>query len=115
MMKLIFHINLLLTNRQVANLCKSLVNNSSVNIKLLKTESSKIIQSGGFLVSLVGPLLRTGLPLMKNIIQTLAKSVLIPLGLASATWVADAGVKKILGPGTTRLIISNEEIEDIRK
>ena len=53
-------------------------------------------QSGGFL----GPLLKTGLPLMKNIITPLAKSVLIPLGLTAAASAADAGIhKKILGSG----------------
>ena len=47
-----------------------------------------MIQSGGFLGKLLGPLLKTGLPLIKNVITPLAKSVLIPLGLtagASAT------------------------------
>ena len=46
-----------------------------------KTQLSKIIQSRGFLGRLLGPLLRTGLPLMKSVIQPLVKSVLIPLGL----------------------------------
>ena len=35
---------LLLTNRQVANLCKVFANNSSADIKLSKTQLSKIIQ-----------------------------------------------------------------------
>ena len=48
---------LLLTNRQVANLRRSFANNSSVNIKLSKTQLSKMIQSGGFLCRLLGPLL----------------------------------------------------------
>ena len=39
-----------------------------------------MIQSGGFLGRLLGPLLKTGLPLIKNVIKLLAKSVLIPLG-----------------------------------
>ena len=43
-----------------------------------------MIQSGGFLGRLLGPLLRTGLPLMKSVIQPLAKTVLIPLGLTAA-------------------------------
>ena len=45
---------------------------------------SKMIQSGGFLGTLLGPLLNTGLPLMKKITKPLAKSVLIPLGLTAA-------------------------------
>ena len=63
---------LLLTNRQVANLHKTFVNNSSTDIKLSKTQLSKMIRSGGFLGKLLGPLLRTGLPLMKNVIKPLA-------------------------------------------
>ena len=63
MMKLIFVINYFLTNRQVANLPKAFANNSPVNIKSPKTKLSKMIQLGGFLGRLLGPLLKTGLPL----------------------------------------------------
>ena len=60
---------LLLTNRQVANLRKAFTNNSSfTDIKLSKTQLSKMIPSGGFLGRLLGPLLKTGLPLIKNFI-----------------------------------------------
>ena len=110
---------LLLTDRQLANLHKSFSNHSSADIKLSKTQLSKMIQSGGFLGRLLGPLLKTGLPLIKNVIKPLAKSVLIPLGLTIAGSAADAGVhKKILGSGhnnnNTTLIISIEyELEDI--
>ena len=56
-----------------------------------------MIQLGGFLGRLLGPLLKTGLLLTKNVIQLLAKSVLIPLGLTAAASAADAGIhKKIL-------------------
>ena len=74
-----------------------------------------MIQSGGSLGKLLGPLLKIGLPLMKNVTKPLAKSVLIPLGLTTAALAADAGIhKKILGSGnTTTLIISNDEMEDI--
>ena len=85
---------LLLTNRQVANLCKAFATNKSTDIKLSKTQLSKMIQSGGFLGRLLGPLLRTGLPLMKNLIKPLAKSVLVPLGLTAAASAADAGIHK---------------------
>ena len=86
---------LLLTNRPVANLRKAFANNSSTDIKLSKTQLSKMIQSGGFLGRLLGPLLKTGLPLMKNVIKPLAKSILIPLGLTAAASAADAGIHKI--------------------
>ena len=72
---------LLLTNRQVANLRKAFSSYLSADIKLSKTPLSKIIQLGGFLSRLLGPLLKTGLPLMKNVIKPFAESVLIPLGL----------------------------------
>ena len=85
---------LLLTNRQVANLRKSFPNNLSTDIKLSKTQLSKMMQSGGFLGRLLGPLLKTGLPLIKNVIKPLAKSVLIPLGLTAAASAADAGIHK---------------------
>ena len=77
-----------------------------------------MIQSGGFLARLLGPLLKKRLPLIKNVIKPLAKSVLIPLGLTAAASAADAGIhKKILGSGhnNTTLIISNDEINDIIK
>ena len=102
--------------RQVSILRKAFANNSSAYIKLSKTQLSKIIQSGGSLGRLLGPLLKTGLPLIKNVIKPLAKGVLIPLGLIAAASAADAGIyKKILGSLNTALIISNIEIEDIIK
>ena len=83
---------------------------------LSKVQLSKMIQSRGFLGRLLGPLLKTGLPLMENLVKPLAKSVLIPLGLTAAASTADTGIhKKILGSGTTTLIISNDEMEDIIK
>ena len=84
---------LLLTNRQVANLRKAFANYTSTDIKLSKTQLSKMIQSGGFLGKLLGALLKTGLPLMKSAIQPLSKSVLIPLGLTAAALAADAGIQ----------------------
>ena len=74
---------LLLTKRQVANLRKSFSNHSSADIKLSKTQLSKMIQSGEFLSRLLGPLLKTVLPLIKSEIKPLAKSALIPLGCSS--------------------------------
>ena len=55
---------LLLTDRQVSTIRKAFSNNSSVDIKFWKTQLSKMIQSGGFLGKLLGPLLKTGLPLI---------------------------------------------------
>ena len=54
-----------LTNTQVSKLHKAFANISLANIKLSKTQLHKIGQSGGFLDRLLGPLLQTGLPLMK--------------------------------------------------
>ena len=108
---------LLLTNRQVTNLRKAFANHLSTDIKLSKTQLSKMIQSGGFLGRLLGPLLKTGLLLMKSVIKSLAKSVLVPLGLTAAPSAADERIhKKILGSGNNNnaiLIISNDEMDDI--
>ena len=107
---------LLLTTRQKTKIRNAFNNNMSTDLKLSKAQINKIIQSGGFLSRLLGPLLKTGLPLIKNVIKPLAKSVLIPLGLTAAASVADAGInKKILGSGNTTLIISYEEMNDIIK
>ena len=64
----------LLTTRQKAKLRNAFNNNMSIDLKLSKTQISKI-QSGGFLDRLLGPLLKTRLPLIKNVIKPLAKSV----------------------------------------
>ena len=108
---------LLLTDRQVSSICKAFANNSSTNIKFSKTQLSKMIQSGRFLGKLLVPLLKSGLPLIKNVITPLAKSVLIPLGLAAVASAADSGIhKKIFGSGGhTTLIISNKDMEDLTK
>ena len=107
---------LLLTTRQKSKLRNAFNNNMSTDLKLSKTQISKIHQSGGFLGRLLGTLLKTGLPSIKIVIKPLAKSVLIPLGLTAADSAADAGIyKRILGSGNTTLIISNEEMNDIIK
>ena len=108
---------LLLNNRQVENIRKAFAKNTPTDIKLSKTQLSKMIQSGKFLGRLLRPLLKTGLPLIKSVIKPLAKSVLISLGLTAAAS-ADAGIhKKILrsGHNNTTLIISNDEMDDILK
>ena len=81
---------------------------------LSKTQFSKMIQSGAFFGKLLGPLLKTGLPLMKNSIKPLAKSVLILLGLAAAASAADVGIhQENLRFRKATLIISNGEMEEI--
>ena len=85
---------LLLTDRQVSSIRKAFIDNSSVDIKFSKTQLSKMIQSGGYLGKLLGPLLKTGLHLIKNVITPLARNVLIPLGLTTAASEADAGIHK---------------------
>ena len=78
-----------------------------------------MIQSGVFLDRPLGPLIKAGLPLIKNVIKSLAKSASIPLGLTAISSAADVGIhKKILGSGHNRLssttiIISNDEMKDI--
>ena len=103
---------LLLKNRQVSSIRKAFANNSSVDIKFSKAQLSKMIQSGGFLGKLLGPLSKTGLLLRKSVITPLAKSVLIPLGLTAAASAAYARIhKKILGSGNnTTLIISGKDM-----
>ena len=63
---------------------KAFAYNSSANIKLTKMQLHKIGQSGGFLGKLLEPLLKTGLPLIKNVLKPLAKSVLMPIELTRA-------------------------------
>ena len=83
----------------------------ATDIKLSKAQISKVIQSGGFLGKLLGPLLKTGLPLLKSVIKPLDL-----LGLAAASSAIDAGVqKKLYGSGTKTLVISNEEMYNIMK
>ena len=65
---------------------------------------------------LLGPLQKTGLPLMKNVLKPLAKSVFIPLGLTAAASATDTAIQKeIFGSDLTALIILNEKMNDIMK
>ena len=109
---------LLLTDRQVANIRKDFSNNLPTDVKFSKTQSLKMMQSGGFfgnlLSKLAGPLMKVAMPLAKN--------VLAPLGLTAAMSAIDGSIKKkMLGSGaaksagTTTLIISNDEMNDIIK
>ena len=104
----------LFTKTKVSKLRKAFGNNSLAYIKLSKTQLHKIVKSGGFLGILLGLLLKTGLPLIGNVLKPLAKSVLIPLGLTAAASARDAAIrKKMFRYDFTTLIISNEEMNDI--
>ena len=103
---------LLLTDRQVANICKAFSNNLSRDVKFSKTQLLKMMQSGEFLghllSKLAGPLMKVAMPFAKN--------VLAPLGLTAAMSAIDGSIKKkMLGSGTTFLIISNGAMNDVIK
>ena len=104
--------DLLLTTRQRTKLRNAFNNNMSTDLKFSKAQIFKIIQSGGFLGSLLskiaGPLIKVTVPL--------AKSILAPLGITAAASAIDAGIQNnIHGSGTTTLIIPHEEMNDIMK
>ena len=102
---------LLLTIRQTTKLRNAIENNLQTDIKLSKAQTSEIIQSGGVLGKILGPLLKTGLPLSKSVIKPLGL-----LGLTAASSAIDAGVQKnIYGSETTTLVISSEEMNGIVK
>ena len=75
------------------------------------------MQLGWFLGRLLGTILKAGLPLLKNVLERLAKKVLIPLGLiaSASTTAIDATIQKKSFGSETTLIISNEEIDDLMK
>ena len=106
---------MLLATRQRTKLRNAFDNNMSTDIKLSKAQISKIIQSGGFLGSLLikfaGPLKKVAVPLAKNILAL--------LGITAAASAIDARIRnKIHGSGclsSTALIISNKEMSDIMK
>ena len=107
---------MLLSNTQVSRICKAFENGLSANIKPSKTHLHELGQSGKFLGKLLGPLPRTGLSLIKILLKSLAKRVLIPLALTASGSATDATFqKKMFESGTTALIISNEEMNDIMK
>ena len=102
---------LLLTTRQTTKLRNAIKNNLQTDIKLSKAQISKNNSVWGFLGKILGPLLKIGLPLLKSVIKPLGL-----LALKAASLAIDVGVqKKIYGSGTTTLVISNEEMNDIMK
>ena len=103
---------LLLTTRQTTKLRNAIKNNMSTDIKLSKAQISKIIQSGGFLSSLLS---KVAVSLMK-VAVSLAKDILATLGITAAASTIDGAIqKKIHGSGTKTLIISNEEMNNTMK
>ena len=98
---------LLLTTRQNTKLRNALNNNSATDIKLSKTQ----IKSGGFLGKLLnklaGPLMKVAMPLAKN--------VLAPLGLTAAMSAIDGGIQKKMYGSGVKLIIEQEDMNDIMK
>ena len=81
---------LLLTTRQTTKLRKAIENDMSTDIKLSKAQISKIIQSGGFLGSLLSKIAG---PLMK-VAVSLAKIILAPLGITAASSAIDGAFQK---------------------
>ena len=102
---------MLLTTRQNTKLTNALNNNSATDIKLSKTQIKKLIQSGGFLGKLLsklaGPLMKVGL--------TLAKNVLAPLSLTAVMSAIDGSIQKKIHGSGVRLIMEEEDMQDIIK
>ena len=102
---------LLLTTRQNTKLCNAINNNSAIDIKLSEAQIKKLIQSGGFLGKLLsklaGPLMKVAMPLAKN--------VLAPLGLTAAMSAIDGSIQKKLHGSGVKLIIEEEDMQDIIK
>ena len=102
---------LLLTGRQNNKLRNAINNNLSTDIKLSKTQIKKLIQSGGFLGTLLsklaGPLMKVAMPLAKN--------VLAPLGLTAAMSAIDGNIQKKIHGSGVKLIIEQEDLNDIMK
>ena len=94
---------LLLTTRQNTKLRNALNNNSATDIKLSKAQIKKIIQSGGFLGKLLSKLAG---PLMKKA---------MPLGLTAALSAIDGSIQKKIHGSGVKLIIEQENVNDIMK
>ena len=102
---------LLLTTRQNTKLRNALNNNSATDMKLIKPQMKKIIQSGGFLGQLLsklaGPLMKVALPLAKNI--------LAPLGLKAAMSAIGGSIQKKIHGSGVKLINEQDDMKDIMK
>ena len=102
---------LLLTTRQNTKLRNAINNNLATDIKLSKSQIKKLIQSGGslgnLLSKLAGQLMKVAIPLAKN--------VLAPLGLTAAMSAIDGSIQKKMRGEGIKLIIEQEEMNDIMK
>ena len=103
---------LYLTERQMKKLIKKIDNNMSTDIKLSKTQINKTIKEGGNL----GRLLMNFLPKLIKPAISIRRNILAPLGLTAAMSATDAAIqKKIYGSGSTKLIISVDDLDEIIK
>ena len=102
---------LLLTTRQNTKLGNAINNNLATDIKLSKAQIKKLIQSGGFLGKLLSKLAG---PLMK-VALLIAKNVLAPLGLTAAMSAIDGSIQKKIHGSEVKLIIEQEDMNDIMK
>ena len=103
-----------LTNNETKDIMKVIKPLENKGILLKGTTRKITSQEGGFL-NFLKPLMTAGLLLMKNVLTSLANSVLIPLGLSAAASATDAAIqKKSFGSSKTALIISNKEMKDIK-
>ena len=101
---------LYLTERQMEKWNKKIENNMSTDIKLSKSQISKIIKEGGTL----GRLLMSFLPRLIKPAISIGKNILAPLRLSAAMSATDAAIqKKMYGSGIETLIISNDDLDDL--
>ena len=102
---------MLLTTRQNTKLRNAINNNLATDLKLSKAQIKRLIQSGGFLgkvlSKLAGPLMKVAMPFAKN--------VLAPLGLTAAMSTIDGGIQKKMRGEGVKLIIEQEDMNDIIK
>ena len=102
---------LFLTTRQSTKLRNAININMSADIKFSKAQLKKLIKSGGFLGKLLskiaGPLMKVAMPLAKN--------VLAPLGLTAAMSAIDGGIQKKMRGEGIKLMIEDEDMNDIMK
>ena len=102
---------LFLTTRQSTKLRNAINNNMATNIKLSRAQIKKLIKSGGFLGNLLsrlaGPLMKVAMPPAKN--------VLAPLILTAAMSAIDGEMKKKLRGEDIKLVVEDEDMNDIMK
>ena len=110
-----FGVRITLANNEIKDIIKAIKYLENRGI-LVKRTTKKITCEEGEFLNFLMQLMTAGLPLMKSVLTSSANSVLLPLGLSAKMSAADGAIqKKIYGSGSTALIISNEEMEDIMK